>query len=62
MKNDKSIYKNPPHEFVCIMYRLNDQYDFSNWEESNEWRIFLAGQKYQLIKDIGHLKNLSGIF
>ena len=63
MKNDKSILKNPPQEFISIMHKLTDhEYDFSNWETSNEWRIFRAGQKYQLIKDIGLLEKLNKIF
>ena len=41
-------YKIPPQEFVQIMHKLNEDWDFTNWESSPEWRIFNAGRLYEL--------------
>jgi hypothetical protein len=46
----------PPDKFVNIMNKISDhQYDFSNWESSPEYRIFLAGRMYEVEKITNHL-------
>lgn len=42
MKKQKN-FKLPPAEFTNAMNCLYEEWDFSEWESSKEWRLFNAG-------------------
>jgi len=49
-------HKIPPQAFTNIMHKITDyEFDFSDWENSPEYRIFLAGRKHELEQTIAEL-------
>ncbi len=48
----------PPVDFSNAMLKIfGDKFDFTNWETSPEYRIFLAGKKAELDETIAKLKS-----
>jgi hypothetical protein len=57
----KSLYEYraplPPVDFSNAMLKIfGDDFDFTNWETSPEYRIFLAGKQAELADTIAKLK------
>lgn len=50
-------YTRPPQEFIKVMHELyGDDYDFTDWEGSHEYRIFLAGNLHQAERFLQHIE------
>lgn len=49
-------FKLPPTEFSNAINFIYKDFDFTNWVESNEWRLFNAGRESEALKISAYAK------
>jgi RNA recognition motif-containing protein len=50
------MIKLPPTEFSNAINFIYKDFDFTNWEESKEWRLFNAGRESEALKISAYAK------
>ena len=48
----------PPPAFINKINDLIPNFDFTDWRNSREWKIFMAGQNYALDRVEDHLNTI----